>query len=401
MAASPTPDLGYPVYDADNHLYEPEDAFTRHLERRFRRDIQYVQVRGRTKLAICGQISDYIPNPTFEVVARPGASEAWFRGKNEGVSLRELYGEPEKCRPAYRNPESRLALMNEQGLHATLLHPTLLSAIEERTKHDADLLHALIHSFNEWLLEEWGFVHEDRIFAVPQITLMDVARGVAELEWLLERGARCVGLRPAPVPGYRGGRSPGFPEFDPFWSRVAEAGIPVAMHASDSGYDKYAADWAGGAEFRPFEPDPFRSMVMGDRPICDCMSALIIHGVFERNPGVRVAVIENGSRWVLPLIEKLESTFRRQPWEARSGPRETFQRHISVSPFYEEDLVSLAEGIGVERVIFGSDFPHPEGLANPLDYLKELDGFDDADRRRIMSDNLIGLLDPSGSRALA
>ena len=75
-------DLGYPVYDADNHLYEPEEAMTSHLPKKWQKEFQYVEVRGRKKLAIGGQISDYIPNPTFEVLAAPGSHELWYRAKN-------------------------------------------------------------------------------------------------------------------------------------------------------------------------------------------------------------------------------------------------------------------------------------------------------------------------------
>ena len=59
---------GIPVFDADNHLYETTDAFTRHLPRRYKGAIQYVNIEGRTKIAVGGKISEYIPNPTFEKV---------------------------------------------------------------------------------------------------------------------------------------------------------------------------------------------------------------------------------------------------------------------------------------------------------------------------------------------
>ena len=74
----------FPVFDADNHLYETEDALTRHLPA-YKGAIDYVEVRGRTKIVVRGTISDYIPNPTFDVVARPGAQEEYFRkGNPEG-----------------------------------------------------------------------------------------------------------------------------------------------------------------------------------------------------------------------------------------------------------------------------------------------------------------------------
>jgi hypothetical protein len=72
-------------------------------------------------------------------------------------------------------------------------------------------------------------------------------RGIAELEWLLGRGARVVLLRPAPAAGYRGTRSPFLEEFDPFWARVAESGVLVILHASDSGYQRHVNDWEGSS----------------------------------------------------------------------------------------------------------------------------------------------------------
>jgi hypothetical protein len=71
--------LDIPVFDADNHLYETEEALTKFLPDRYKGAIDYVEVRGRKKIVIRGKISEYIPNPTFEVVARPGAQEDYFR----------------------------------------------------------------------------------------------------------------------------------------------------------------------------------------------------------------------------------------------------------------------------------------------------------------------------------
>jgi predicted TIM-barrel fold metal-dependent hydrolase len=386
--------LGYPVYDADNHLYEPEEAMTAQLPRKWKSEFRYVQVEGRKKLAIGGVISDYIPNPTFEVLAAPGAHEKWYRATNtEGLTLRELSGKPIPCPPAYRNGADRLKLMDQQGIHATLIFPTLASAVEERMSYDHELMNAVIHSLNEWMHAEWGFHREERLFAVPFVTLMDVDMAVAELEWALARGARSVGLRPAPVPGYRGSRSPGLPEFDPFWARVQEAGIFVSMHASDSGYDRFVRMWEGGREFLAFVPTPLKQcLAIQDRAIADAIAALICHGVFDRFPGVHVASIENGSKWVRGLLERFEHAYGQMPKEFRRPPLETFRRHVSVAPFYEEPIDRLAGLIGVERVLFGSDYPHPEGLAEPLSFLDELVKLDPADQQRIMSSNLKALL---------
>lgn len=100
--------LDVPVFDADNHMYETTEALTRHLPDRYRNAIEYVEVRGRTKIAVRGQISDYIPNPTFDVVARPGTQEDYFRdGNPEGKNRREIFGEPVRSIDAFREPASR------------------------------------------------------------------------------------------------------------------------------------------------------------------------------------------------------------------------------------------------------------------------------------------------------
>ena len=175
-----------PVFDADNHLYETQDALTKFLPDRYKGVIDYVDVRGRTKIVVRGQISDYIPNPTFEVVARPGAQEEYYRkGNPDGKSRREIFGEPMRAIPAFRKPASRLELMDEQGIERTLMFPTLASLVEERMRDDPELIHAVVHALNQWMYETWQFNYEDRIFTTPVITLPIVEKA--------HRGARLGG----------------------------------------------------------------------------------------------------------------------------------------------------------------------------------------------------------------
>jgi hypothetical protein len=254
--------LSIPLFDADNHLYETREALTKYLPDRYRGAIDYVDLRGRTKIVIRGQISEYIPNPTFDVVARPGAQEDYFRfGNPDGKSRREIFGEPMKAIPGFRDPASRLQLMDDQGIDRALMFPTLASLVEERMRDDPELTHAAIHALNQWIHETWTFDYEGRIFATPVITLPIVDRAIEELEWVLERGAKVVLIRPAPVPGFRGSRSFGLEEFDPFWEKVVASDVLVAMHSSDSGYERYANDWMGSdSEMLPFQPQAFRML---------------------------------------------------------------------------------------------------------------------------------------------
>jgi predicted TIM-barrel fold metal-dependent hydrolase len=390
--------LPYPVYDADGHLYETKDAFLRYMPPKYRKEFQYVLVNGRTKLAIGGQISEYIPNPTFDVVAYPGSHELWYRGHNtEGLSLRELTGDPLLIQPAFQNGADRLKLLDEQGIYAQLIYPTLASAIEGRMNYDHDLMAAALHSLNQWTLEEWGFNREGRIFAAPMITLADVNLACQELEWALANGAPMVSIRPAPVPGYRGSRSLGSPEFDPFWARVNEAGIFVVLHVSDSGYDEIYRWWTGGGsgEMLAFDrTDPLKMMIDSPgRAIHDTLSSLIGHGVFDRHPNIRIVSAENGSTWLPHLIHMMNRAYGQLPKGFKRHPVEALREHVYIAPFYEENLTLLKELIGIDRMLFNSDYPHPEGLRRPLDFLDEMHGFSDAEIQKVVSTNLKGLLE--------
>jgi predicted TIM-barrel fold metal-dependent hydrolase len=389
----PSRTLDFPVFDADNHMYETREALTKFLPDRYARAIDYVDVHGRTKIMIRGQVSEYIPNPTFDVVAAPGAQEEYFRNGNpEGKSYRELVGDPIRCLPGFREPAPRIELMDELGIDRALMFPTLASLIEERMKDDPELIHAVMHALNQWMHETWTFAYEDRIFATPVINMGIIDRALEELEWVLERGARCVLIRPAPVPGLRGTRSPGLPEFDPVWSRIVEAGILVGMHASDSGYAEIANWWEESSEFLPFRPSAFRMMAQGKRPIYDTMAALICHGALSRFPDLRIAAVENGANWVAPLLHDLADTYEKVPTQFAEEPTAAFRRNVYVNPFWEDDMSDLAELVGADHILFGSDYPHPEGLRDPISYVDELKGLDDEDVKKIMGGNLAGLM---------
>ena len=230
--------------------------------------------------------------------------------------------------------------------------------------------------------ETWTFDYEGRIFATPVITLPIVDKAIEELEWV-RRAGRPGRAHPARA-GARataGPRSFGLPEFDPFWEKVVEHDVLVAMHSSDSGYERYANDWMGSdSEMLPFQPAGVPHAVGRGGPIEDAVSALICHGALSRFPQLKVAVIENGSSWVEPLLKNLADIYKKMPQDFLEDPVEVIKRNIYISPFWEEDLGALAELIGDDHVLFGSDFPHPEGLADPASYVDELEGAARGDR---------------------
>jgi predicted TIM-barrel fold metal-dependent hydrolase len=380
--------------DADNHYYESLDAFTRHLPKEFkRRGVRPVQTGKRIELLIGDRVNRFIPNPTFDPIIVPGCLDSFFRGQTPDGADRSKLMRVEPLRIEYRDRDERVRVAEEQGLDAALLFPTLGCGVEEALKHDVPATMASVSAFNRWLEEDWGFCYRKRLIAAPMLSLADPAAAIVELDTLLERGARLVHVRPAPVPTGTGGRSLGSPLHDPVWARLAEAGIPVAFHLGDSGYNSFAGAWGSASVFEAFGAvDVLSRLVVSDRPIHDTIGSLIVDGVFHRHPKLRVASIENGSDWLHLLVKRLRKLANQSPSAFHEDPLDTVRRHVWATPYLEDDLRALADLIGVERILFGSDWPHGEGVAQPLDFAKELSPFNEAEQRRIMRENALELL---------
>ncbi|MCU1452446.1 MAG: amidohydrolase [Acidimicrobiales bacterium] len=387
--------VDFDVFDADNHYYEATDAFTRHLDPRFaKRAMQWAEVDGKRRLVVAGRINRFIPNPTFDPIARPGCLDDYFRGRSPADDIRGAFGQLEPIRPEYRDRAARLAVLDRQGLAGCFLFPTLGVGMEEALLHDPDAAHAAFHAFNEWLDEDWGCNHRERLFAAPYITLLDPDQAADEVRWAIGRGARVLVMRAGPVMAPTGGRSPADPVYDPLWKAIAEAGITVAYHSGEAGYGRYVADWGESAEFEAFRRTPLYSLLTSDRAIADTMGALICHGLFARFPRLRVATIESGSEWVPTLLKKLAKTYSMTPAGFAEDPVATFRRHIWVAPYYEDDIRGLADAIGADHVLFGSDWPHAEGLSEPINFVDDLAGFSAHEVRLVMRDNAVGLSQP-------
>jgi len=388
-------ELTFGLFDADSHYYEPRDCFTRYIEPEYRdRAVRTVVDRGNEIVMIGDRRFTFLKAPFRDAWAPPGSLRTMLKAMASGNLMESDAVEPVK--PAYTERAARLEAMDAQGVEASLVFPSLGVCVEHFLKDDPDLLYANFRAFNRWVDEDWGFAYQDRIYAAPLMSLRDVDRAVEELEWALDRGARAVSLRPGPAFG----RSPADPHFDPFWARVNEAGTLVVFHIAESGYNEMMGPfWGEAANPSSHEQSAFQwCNFYGDRPIMDTFSALVLHNLFGRYPNVRCASVENGSLFVpylLKQMNKMNGMGRNGPWlggRITEKPSEIFTRHVWVSPFHEEDVPALAAVIGADRVLFGSDFPHAEGLAEPRDFVDSLAGMSDADVRRIMRDNLHELL---------
>jgi predicted TIM-barrel fold metal-dependent hydrolase len=370
--------LGYGMYDADNHLYESHDAFTRHLPAHRKRDVYWITGEsGRRHLVFDRRVYDYIPNPTFDPVAVAGALD---RSKVEPIANH----------PEYRDRDARLRTFDEQGIDGALLFPTLINGLEELIGKNIPLYYDVMWAYNRWLDDDWGFSYRDRIFAAPMIPFGDPERAVELLEWVIGRGARAVMVAAAPAFTMQGYRSPADPMFDPFWARCSEAGVVVCAHAAANGYNRYSGDLTGHYEQRPFEDQRLDSVINQGRAVYDYFAAMVWQGALTRFPELRMMSVENRSGWAVALLKAFRRFYR--PGALPEDPVETFRRCVWISPHWEDEMEELVGEISPHRVVAGSDWPHYDSLPEPATFAKYLDTFSDEVVRKIMRENLRSLL---------
>jgi predicted TIM-barrel fold metal-dependent hydrolase len=378
--------LDYPVFDADNHMYENTDAMTKFIPREYDGIVKYVEFDRRSKLALKDRITRNITNPTFVRVSPPGGQQ------DDPEHRRAINGLDE-----FFDVEPRFRLMQDIGLDRSIMWPTLVSVVENNMYDDPMGCQVVLHALNEWMHEHWTYNYKDAIFATPVINLSILDGAMKELECILERGCKVFLLRPAPVDTPYGRRSFALPMFDPFWEAVQEADVLVGMHASiDTRYRQDLQDLEGphpayltyGTGTNP----AFQMLTQTTWQIADVCASIIGHGLLTRFPRLRLAPVELGTQWVRPFFERMESAWDRAPQMFDENPVEAFRRNVFVHAFREPDPVGLTKVLGVENTMFGSDFPHPEGLREPLNFADLLTDLPVEDQAKVMGGNLARIM---------
>jgi predicted TIM-barrel fold metal-dependent hydrolase len=386
------------LFDADNHYYESHDSLTRHVPKAMQpRCVQWVTLEDGRQYNLVGGKLNRATNPTFNPISKPGVLREFFGGNPNHKTAAELIRSSlEPTPPEYMDRDARLARLYEQGLEAIWLFPTLAILYEELLKHDVEAVCALYEGFNQWLYEDWGYNYQNRLFAAPYISLADVDWACREVEKVLKMGARVLVMRPSAIYTRQGPRNPGAQEFDPFWSRVNEAGITVVAHIGQTrhdsnGYDVKNVDPLGLGE-RPSVTNFHRA-----RNINDFLASLVFDRLFERFPNLRIASVENGSEFLGDLLKYLEKSKHRTKNFYREDPVESFKQHIWINPFWEDDATEIVEKMGADRVIVGSDWPHMEGTQTPRDVLEEVQGLPIDVQAKILRDNAAALNELRGA----
>jgi len=378
-----------PVFDCDQHYYEPLDAFTRHRPKEWaERTVQVADLEGRTRLIVGGKVDTTVTNPTFDPIVKPGAMTDYFRGNKAQKPLSDYLAQREPIPAYYRDRDARIAKMDEQEIQCVWMLPSLGMGIEEGLQYDVPAAAVAFKAFNRYLLDDWGFSYRDRIFTAPYLALGDVDAAVAEVEHGLANGARLFVVRPQAVYTEDGWVSPGDERFDPVYARLQEAGTPLVPHIGEiggAGLDKYVSHH--GNIIGGYAP-PLEVAVGHDRAIGNYLGALTCDRVFERFPELRVASVENGAEFLPLLLTGLNRAGYQRPGYFASDPVEQFKQHVWVAPFWEDNLVEVVGHLGADHVLFGSDYPHPEGLAEPRHYEKIATELGDpVSERKVLWDN--------------
>ncbi len=167
----------------------------------------------------------------------------------------------------------------------------------------------------------------------------------------------------------------------------------VANHSGVDGYDVVAQMWEPGDGESSLFRSPLRGIVTKGRAVSDFYGAAVCHKIFERFPALRMASVESGAAWAPDLLHKLDDAANRNPGYFDHHPRDVFNEHVWVTPFWEDDVAELVTDLRVDRLLLGSDWPHAEGTRAPADFIPEsLAALSEPDMRRIAHDNALELL---------
>ncbi len=239
---------------------------------------------------------------------------------------------------------------------------------------------------------------DDRLMGVGIVPLDDPEHAIKELDITLKEGMQAIWV-PHRAPG---DISPGHVDLEPFWARLAEAGVPFVLHVGGSPLQALKAwsnngraavkDWMGGGE-----NVRTKDAALMHQPPETFISMLVLDGVLDRHPKLRGAAVELGAGWVPEMLTRLDwvtSIYGRVDESVRfeRKPSEQLTEQMGFTPFPHEDVSNLIDQSNADLYLFSSDYPHVEGGRNPIGkFEKSLATRDDPVKDKFYSENFLRL----------
>jgi predicted TIM-barrel fold metal-dependent hydrolase len=330
------------VLSSDSHVFEPPDLWQTRIDKPFRDRAPRIEpidggdcivVEADQILSGIGLISN--AGARFEAPETISA-----QGRFEDV-LRGGY-----------DPEQHLKDMALDGVSGEVLYPS--QGLFYFKVADPALMSAIFRAYNDWLAE---FCRTDpaRLKGIAMINLDDVEDGIGELERIARLGLSGAMITEYPLEDRRYDQA----EYEPFWTAAAALGLPLSLHTATRRQGRIRG--AGDRTLRDASSRATKAFYPA-LSLCD----MIFAGVFERHPRLRVAIVEFELAWAPHLLSTMDYTYRERHGEAiyrfKDGmlPSDFFHRNVVLS--FQEDAIGirLRDLIGVDNMMWGSDYPHSE-----------------------------------------
>lgn len=300
----------------------------------------------------------------------------------------------------------RTRMLDKYGFVSQLVFTTACLGAMKKADTDEEL-YGLVRAANK---AQQAFCNGDRrLVNVAYIPLDNPDEAYAEAKRAIDAGAGAVGIAPMPC----GGRSPGHPDHDAFWSMLESRSIPFMIHigtgtkTQDKDYHnngrERAPDLHGGGENLRFSD--FTNLCFAPQ---EFLTAMIYDGLFHNYPKLRGGVIESGAGWVPDFLDRLDYAFksfqRTDPYlkDLDMLPSEYIKRAVKFTPFPGEDVGAMIAHGGPELFMFSSDYPHPEGTKDPVGKFENtLQNVDEAVKDQFYRTNYDTMMNYESSAAIA
>jgi predicted TIM-barrel fold metal-dependent hydrolase len=375
------------IYSADDHIIEPPNTWVERVPAKYRDDCpRIVEIGGRQAWLYEGEHTHIMMGSCRPL---PGVPETGLPHAKGTANFDEI-------RPGCFDPAKRLKDMDLDGVWGQLCFPNYARFAGHRffgTVRDVDLALACLRAYNDFLLEEWCAAAPDRLFGAAILPLHDIDAAVREFERVAEKGAAAIAFSENPT--VLGLPSIHTQHWQPLWSAMVAAGIPVCTHIGSS---SRLLSTSGDA------PPTVQVTLLG---LNSMMAATdwFFSGVLEANPKLEVMLSEGGAGWLPYMLERADKVFHDKRLQgsapamsARSGgsspPSQLFREHMYVCLVDEHFAIDSLASIPVDNLLFEGDYPHGDGLwPNSRAYLdKVLAEVPDEDAEKIAGSNLRRLL---------